>query len=119
MQGKLKTSMHNTNLIWKTALKFDLNFSTLADVVLDYIKTNNGDLYFIRMTKLCGQYDVFVKQVLSELIRECQELYNQFDSVERITLTESRLIILYEEFRDEIDRETKLLISESRDTPRE
>lgn len=110
MKKKLKISMHDTTLLWKTSKKFDLDFDKLSFILLDYIKNNNTELYYLRMSELCGSYDPFIRQSIKHLILECQDIYNAIGEIDDIKLTGNKLIIRYEDLNDETTRETDLSI---------
>lgn len=117
MKKKLNVSMHDTTLFYKTASRFDIDFEKLSVVLLDYIKNNNGELYYLRMSNLCGVYDPFIRQIIKPLIVECQDIYSTLGEISEIKLTGNKLIILYEDLENETDRKPNILLSELWYTP--
>lgn len=108
--------MSNSKLFWintpsfrRLANDFDVNFEALADILKDYIKTKNYELYSIRMSELFGHYESFAKQRISAELNICADEvhnvdeYNLEESVKTVILVPNKTVLYSVK---EIDNET-------------
>lgn len=77
--------------------KFSISFNDLAQIATEYIKTGQYEIYSLRLNKLVGSYEPFVKQEISDLMNEAIESYRFIGSVTEVTITEARITMTYED----------------------
>lgn len=91
----LKHLMIDTPSYRRISKRYDVSFNQLAVIIEEYLKYKQYELYSIKLEKLFGHYDSFVKQELSADIATTLESIDNLTNIVKIIVTQDKTVITF------------------------